>query len=108
VLTRPQLRKKFSALTDDTVSAFLTRVSHFARLVRDVPKAVGLPRDRKDEKYLDLAVAVRATYLVSRDADLLDLMQGQSVEARSFRTNFSYITILDPVSFLRALAGQTP
>ena len=34
-----------------------------------------LERDRKDEPYLDLALSANARYLISRDKDLLDLMQ---------------------------------
>ncbi len=107
VLARSKLRRKFPALTDETVTAFLTRVSRFARLVPDVPRAAPLPRDHKDEKFLDLAVATGATYLVSRDHDLLDLMDDQTPEGRVFRTNFPQIIILDPVSFLRTIAGQS-
>ena len=103
VLTRPKVRRKFPALTDETVTAFLTRVSRFARMIAEVPRVVSLPRDTKDEKYLDLALAAEATYLVSRDNDLLDLMDEHKPEGRAFREDFPQISILDPVSFLRTL-----
>ena len=106
VLSRPKIRQRFPALTDETVTAFLTRVSRSARFVRDVPRSAQLPRDPKDEKYLDLAVAAGATYLVSRDNDLLDLMREQSPEGGAFRARFPQVTILDPVSFLHRLAEQ--
>ncbi len=104
VLTRPKMQHRFSALTDETVSAFLARVSRFALVVSDVPRVVSLARDPKDERYLDLAVAARAECLVSRDNDLLDLMDAQRPESQAFRAAFPQITILDPVSFLRAFS----
>lgn len=107
MLTRPKMQHRFSTLTAETVSAFLTRVSRLARVVSDVPRVVSLPRDPKDEKYLDLAVAVGAECLVSRDNDLLDLMDAQRPESQAFRAAFPQITILDPVTFLRAFSKQT-
>ena len=107
VLTRPKMRQRFSALTAETVSAFQSRVSRFALVVNDVPRVVSLPRDPKDEKYLDLAVAAGAECLVSRDNDLLDLMDLQRPESGAFRAAFPQITILDPVAFLRTLSPQT-
>lgn len=107
VLTRPKIRQQFSALTAETVSAFLARVSRFAVAVSAVPRVVSFPRDTKDEKYLDLAVAVGAECLVSRDNDLLDLMDTHRPECQVFRAAFPQITILDPISFLRAFSKQT-
>jgi len=106
VLTRPKVRQRFSALTDETVAAFLARVSLFALAVSDVPRVVSLPRDPKDEKYLDLAVAAGAEWLVSRDNDLLDLMDTQRPESQAFRAAFPQITVLDPVSWLNAVSKQ--
>jgi predicted nucleic acid-binding protein len=58
-----------------------------------------LPRDPKDAPYVDLAVASNAGYLVSRDKDLLELMQDEA-----FRRRFPNLKILEPVSFLREIA----
>ena len=57
-----------------------------------------LSRDPKDEPYLNLAIATDASYLVSRDNDLLDLMTDSE-----FRTQHPDLKILDPVAFLREL-----
>ena len=57
------------------------------------------PRDPKDEPYINLALAANADYLVTRDNDLLDLMNDSD-----FRQQFPGLTILDPVAFLRVLS----
>ena len=106
VLTRPKIRKKFPALTHETVEAFLARVQRFAHWVAKPPSVVTLARDPKDEKYLDLAVAAGASHLVTWDQDLLDLRDDPSADAQAFRANFPHITILDPVAFLNTLETQ--
>src|SRR5262249_18924040 len=73
VLSRPKIRSKFAHLTDERVDLFLKKVSQLAKLIDDVPLVFSLPRDPKDEPYLNLAVAGRAKYLVSRDKDILSL-----------------------------------
>ena len=37
-----------------------------------------LERDPKDAKYVDLAIATKADFLVTRDKDLLDLREKES------------------------------
>jgi predicted nucleic acid-binding protein len=98
VLSRPSLQAKFSRLTPERVQQFLDRVQSKATEMTEVPKHLSLPRDPMDEPYLNLALAADAPYLVSRDHDLLDLMNDAD-----FRTRFPNLTILDPVAFLRAL-----
>jgi len=46
--------------------------------VENMPLLDHYSRDPKDEKYIDLAVAMRANYLVSRDRGLLDLMNDRA------------------------------
>ena len=101
VLTRARTRKKFPALTPDLVRRFLRRISQFATIVAPTPKIAPAIRDPKDEKYLDLAIAANANYLVSRDNDLLDLMNDES-----FRTAFPSLEILPPAAFLQLLAPR--
>ena len=61
VLTRPKIRKKFPALTDEVVTEFLDRIGRHATRLDSVSAVVALPRDPKDEKYLNLAIAAHAT-----------------------------------------------
>jgi predicted nucleic acid-binding protein len=101
VLSRPNIRKRFPLLTQESVDEFLGNVGGKAILVDHVPSVFFLPRDPKDEPYVNLAIAARASYLVSRDKDLLALMGDES-----FRSTYPTLTILDPVAFLDAIAKQ--
>jgi predicted nucleic acid-binding protein len=79
-----------------------------AVILRDVPPAVSLQRDPKDECYLNLALAASAHYLLSRDKDLLDLMKDETTAGQAFRQQFPQLQILDPVAFLRQVALGPP
>src|SRR5207248_538197 len=79
VLTRPELVRKNSRLTPAFVQRFLQRVREASVSVSDVPTLFQYARDPDDEPYVNLALAVDAEFLVTRDRDLLDLMD----EARS-------------------------
>lgn len=103
VLHRPTFRRKFSHLTDSRIDAFLKDLLSYATLQINVPKIFTLERDPKDEMYINLALSTGATYVVSRDNDLLDLMDKQKPGGKEFIAQFPSLTILDPVAFLRAL-----
>jgi putative PIN family toxin of toxin-antitoxin system len=98
VLNRPKLRKKLPALTPERAEAFLEDVLGYATVGLDVPPRFRYDRDPKDEPYINLALVAGAHYLASRDKDLLDL-----AEDEDFRRRFPDLTILDPVSLLRAI-----
>jgi len=76
------------------------------RLLRNVPKRFELLRDPDDEPYLNTAIAAGAEFLVTRDRDLLDLMDRTTREGRDFQTRFPRLTILNPVEFLKALETE--
>ena len=101
VLTRPKTQRKFPLLSPEWVETFVQNAESKAVVLSEVPKAFTLERDPKDEPYLNLAFAAGAHYLVSRDKDLLDLMNDEG-----FRQRWPDLTILDPVAFLQAVAGQ--
>jgi putative PIN family toxin of toxin-antitoxin system len=101
VLTRPKTLRKFPLLSLEWVETFVQNAEAKAVVPIEVPRTFTLPRDPKDEPYLNLAIAVGAEYLVSRDKDLLDLMHDES-----FRQRYPELTILDPVAFLQAVADQ--
>lgn len=111
VLDRPVIRRKFKTLTDVRVAAFLATLDRVATRIDPVPAVVTLARDPKDEKYLNLAAAAGAGFVVSRDydlLDLLDLMTGTDADAVAFRAAHPTISILDPIAFLQAVAPPPP
>lgn len=104
VLNRPKIRAAFATLTDELVSSFLEQLREFGEFVRFVPKKFTYPRDKDDEQYIDLAGAVDAHYLVSRDKDLLSLNTGYSDECKQFRQRFRPLRVIEPLDLLRRIA----
>jgi putative PIN family toxin of toxin-antitoxin system len=100
-LAKPRLRTRFPSITDEHIAAFLDRLEKISYIQPNPPGLFALQRDPKDEPFLNLAIVTSASFLVTRDLDLLDLMQDQS-----FRTAHPRLTILDPVSFLQYVRVQ--
>jgi putative PIN family toxin of toxin-antitoxin system len=65
VLTRPEVTGKFPALSPPHVDLFLNDLLSRAKMVMTVPPVFSLPRDRKDEPYLNLAIEAEARYLMT-------------------------------------------
>lgn len=103
VLSYPEVRQKNPRITDELVDDFLTRLVFRGVLPRDVPHVFDYSRDPGDEPYIDLAAAVQADYLVTRDNDLLSLATDYSAEAKQFRQRFPFLHIVNPVGFLSGI-----
>lgn len=101
VLNRPAIRKHFQTLTDEIIEAFLLRLRSRSQIIRRVPDKLSYPRDPNDEPYLNLAIAAKANYIVSRDHDLLGLMTDHTAEAKEFRRRFRPLRVCGPVEFLK-------
>ncbi len=106
VLTRPETQKRFPDLTTPDVEEFLENISSQAVIYLNIPEEFRYPRDPKDEPYVNLALVARAKYLVTRDSDLLDLMDESTEEGRAFRFKYPFLTILDPVAFLKEITKR--
>jgi predicted nucleic acid-binding protein len=52
---------------------------------------------------LNLAIEARADFLVTRDNDMLDLMQWEREEGREFQKRFRGLKIIDPAAFLKEI-----
>lgn len=102
ILTRPKTVQRFPLLTAEWVDEFISNVKQKSIVLTHVPNAYPLPRDPKDERYLNVAMAANAEFLVSRDLDLLDLMKDAD-----FRRQFPGLTILDPAAFLKVMANRS-
>jgi putative PIN family toxin of toxin-antitoxin system len=106
VLFRPSLQRRYKTLAPAKVEKFMADVEAKCLLIAEVPAVLSYARDPKDEPYVNLAVTAGARYLVTRDKDLLDLMNEETPEGKDFRQRFPGLTILDPVTFLREFTTQ--
>lgn len=109
VLTRPTTSRRFPALSSAAAAdEFESELLSFATLVPDVPNHFVLERDPKDSKYINLAVAVNAPYLVTRDLDLLDLMDLGKPQSEEFLSCCPNLRIVDPATFINAIGANPP
>ena len=107
VLSRDYIRARFKTLTDVSVRAFIERLREAADLIRSVPRHFNYERrDVKDEPYNNLAVEMKADYLVSRDNDLLDLMKWETEDGREFQKRFRFLKIVTPENLLDGIDKQ--
>jgi putative PIN family toxin of toxin-antitoxin system len=88
-------------LVGDRVEDFFETIEIAATLLDGFPEVFVYQRDPDDAHYINLALAAGAKLIVSRDRDLLDLMDATKSEAVEFQKRFPTIQILDPVGFLR-------
>jgi len=102
VLHRPSIRAKNPHLTDELATAIVETIRNHAVLITETAARFQYSRDPDDEYILNLAIE-HAQYLVSRDKDLLDLMDESRQDGRDFRRRFPDLNILDPVAFLHVL-----
>src|SRR5262245_48733587 len=95
VLTRPETRSRFAKATPEAVEEFLQSLISKAVVLKSIPKLFSYERDPKDEPYINLAIAAKAQYIISRDIDLLALMTGHTIECKEFRQRFRPLKIID-------------
>ena len=107
VLNRAELRRKLPGISDRIVNAFLTKLEAKAILLANVPEEFHYERDPDDEMYINLAIVSDATYLVSRDKDLLDLMTTSTDVARQFRSRYPFLRIMTASTFIAAIEAPS-
>ncbi len=100
VLSRLRLRVRNTDLTDEKVEKLIEMLLEKGEFIKKVPQHFNYSRDPNDEPYINLAIEANAVFLVSRDNDLLDLMNGYTDECKDFRRRFRKLKIVNPVEFL--------
>lgn len=108
VLSRPALRERFQQITDEKVVWLTDKLLEDGLYLRNVPHHFSYPRDPKDEPYLNLAIEAQANYLITRDNDLLDLMNWHQAEGREFQKRFRSLRIVTPEEFLNLMEQPAP
>ena len=104
VLARPRILQKNPHVTNERVASFLLLLAGRSRFVERITPEFKLPRDPKDEPYLNLAITARAKHLVTwNEKHLTYLMDGKTSESIDFLARFPYLQILSPPAFLDAM-----
>lgn len=105
VLERPEIRAQFPDLNDEVVEAFVKRLQVIAEFVAKVPRRFRYERDEDDEPYINLAIAVDSSFLVSRDHDLLQLMSGHADDCKEFRQRHRSLKVVTPEDLLNQVSA---
>lgn len=93
-------------INDRIVNALLAKMEAKAILTTNIPEEYHYERDPDDEMYLNLAIVSNASYLVSKDDDLLDLMSTDTDVGRRFRVRYPFLRILRAADFVRDIESQ--
>ena len=101
VISRPKLVSKYPQLRTDRPSQLIAKIRSEAGFISQPPNIYRFERDRKDEIFINLAIAVNADYLVSRDNDLLDLRLDED-----FIASFPKLKIASPFEFLQTIRAK--
>lgn len=98
----PRIRQKYH-LEQSLLDDYMESVYQSATMVHVVPHVYEFPRDPDDAHYVDLAIAVDAKLIVSRDKDLLSLRDPATIEGKDFMSRFPDLEILTPPEVLKLL-----
>ena|ERR1700722_8681656 len=106
VSLRSRLTTKYPFVTPPKVAIFIAEIEAIAVRIAKPPATFSLPRDPKDEPFIDLAVAGDAQYIVTwNDRHLTYLMRRDTPEGIDFCARFPKINIVSPPAFLAAIDG---
>lgn len=92
VTHRPALARRFSNLPGRDLAATLSILSDATVIEIDERTIPRVCRDPNDDKFLAVALAANARFLVSEDKDLLDLREHEGVSIIDAYTYLSHIT----------------
>jgi len=98
ILKRPELQERYPILQNERfIQAQLKRVDTFIERIPNPPERITYARDPKDAPVVNLVLHAQASFLISRDKDLLDLN-----EDPVFLRLCPAGRVVDPVAFVRA------
>ncbi len=104
VLSRFDLQRRFPRIVPERIQKFLVEVKRRCRMIENIPDVFQLPRDRKDEPYINLAIAAEANFLVTWNTRHMGyLMEKRTPEGKDFCDRYPRIKIVEPPVFLRQI-----
>ena len=104
VLNDPAIGSRYSDLSTTKVETELARLAYLGDLIRKNNVRFAFPRDPKDSKFIELAIAGGAGAIVTGDRDMLDLPKGRDEVSKRFRQRLPGIHVMRPEVFLDWIA----
>lgn len=101
VLLDDSMIDRFPEITPQLVEVSIRRLRFVGEYVRSTAARFEYSRDPSDQKFIELAIDLRATHILSSDKDLLSLPGGRSDAARRFRQRLANLEVMDAGSFIR-------
>ena len=100
VLTDPAIMQRFPRLTPQVVHVTIGRLRYVSDYLPAPKIEFEFPRDTRDQRFLELAIAMDATHILSFDQDLLSLPISHSESGRRFRQRLPGVRVLRADQFL--------
>lgn len=100
VLSRPIIRNRFPAITVQRIEYVIQRMKFVGDYIRKPHVHFDFPRDPLDEKFIELAIGMDATHLITSDNDLLSLPRGRDDASKRFRQRLPDIEVIDARGFV--------
>ena len=105
VTSRPTVVRKLR-LIPERVNEFIRAIEFVGTFLDVFPEPFSYSRDPDDARYVNLALAANAKMIVSRDRDLLDVMDQVRPEGRDFQKRFPKRRVLGPVELLSEIKAM--
>ncbi len=106
VLSDPVLGEKFPELTPELVELTLRHLRFVGDYIRMPQASYEYRRDPRDQKFIELAIELRATHIISFDKDLLSLPNSRGDAGRRFRQRLPTVAVIDAGTLLGELTGE--
>jgi putative PIN family toxin of toxin-antitoxin system len=105
VLLDEELREQFPHLDTELVEVTIRRLRYVGEYIRAPRTHFEYRRDPRDEKFIELAIALRADYLITFDEDLLSLPTNRGEAGRRFRQRLRGVQLMKPRRMVERFAG---
>jgi predicted nucleic acid-binding protein len=100
------LLERFPVITAREVAFLIKRLLFVGEYVRSPRTRFAYERDPRDEKFIELAIELSATHIISSDDDLLSLPQSRSDAGKRFRQRLPNIALVEASQFLDRHASE--
>ena len=105
VLLDSAITDRFPEVTPNLVEVTIRRLRFVGDYVRFPKSRFEYPRDKRDEIFLELAISLKASHILSADKDLLSLPESRSESGKRFRQLLPRVAVMRAGTFLQRYAA---